>query len=90
MLLPQACWSTSELCFALSQLPERKPSCLTPFTRLIPAANSGLSKPESAASLSQAAHGSQLLVDGVRGQTSGLQVHAIADYDDAVESQAWL
>jgi hypothetical protein len=38
----------------LSQLPERNPSCFTPFTftpftRLMPAANSGLSKPESAA-----------------------------------------
>ena len=35
---------------ALNQLPERKPSCFTPFTRVMPAANSGLSKPESAAS----------------------------------------
>jgi hypothetical protein len=32
------------------QLPERNPSCLTPFTRLIPAASSGLNKPASAAS----------------------------------------
>ena len=38
----------------------------------------------------EAAHSSELLVDGVRGQTSGLQVHAIADYDDAVEGQARL
>jgi len=41
---------TAELSSALNQFPERNPSCLTPFTRLIPAANSGLSKPESAAS----------------------------------------
>jgi len=26
-----ACLSTSELCSALNQLPERNPSCLTPF-----------------------------------------------------------
>jgi hypothetical protein len=42
--------STSELCSVLNQLPERNPSCLTPLTRLIPAASSGLSKPASAAS----------------------------------------
>ena len=34
----------------LNQLPDRNPSCLTPLTRLIPAANSGLSKPAAAAS----------------------------------------
>jgi len=50
LLSPRECWSTSELCSALNQLPERNPSYLTPLTRLIPAANSGLSKPESAAS----------------------------------------
>src|ERR1017187_1946210 len=50
MLSPHACFSTTELCSVLSQLPERNPSCFTPFTRLMPAANSGLSKPESAAS----------------------------------------
>src|SRR5216683_6523413 len=50
MVLPQACVSTSELCAALNQFPARNPSCLTPFTRLIPAASSGLSKPASAAS----------------------------------------
>ena len=59
--------STSELSSARStHFPERNPSCLTPFTRLIPAANSGLSKPESAASVCEAAHGGQLLVDGWR------------------------
>src|SRR6266581_5681736 len=42
-----ACLSTSELCSALNQFPDRNPSCLTPLTRLIPAANSGLSKPAS-------------------------------------------
>jgi hypothetical protein len=31
-------------------MPDRNPSCLTPLTRLIPAANSGLSRPASAAS----------------------------------------
>jgi hypothetical protein len=36
------CLSNSELCSALSQFPERCPSCFTPFTRLIPAASSGL------------------------------------------------
>ncbi len=35
---------------ALNQLPTRNPSCLTPLTRLIPAASSGLSKSASAAS----------------------------------------
>src|SRR6202040_4236913 len=40
--------------------------------------------------VSQTAHGRELLVDGVRGQTSRLQVHAIADYDDAVEGKARL
>ncbi len=38
----------------------------------------------------EAAHGGQLLVDGVGGQTSRLQVHPITDYDDAVEGQARL
>src|ERR1700688_3965766 len=33
MLSPQARLSTSELSSALNQLPDRKPSCLTPFTR---------------------------------------------------------
>jgi hypothetical protein len=50
MFPPYACLSTSELCSALSQFPDRNPSCLTPFTWLIPAASSGLNKPESAAS----------------------------------------
>ena len=34
----------------VSQLPVRCPSCFAPLTRLIPAAKSGLSRPESAAS----------------------------------------
>src|SRR5271170_1316520 len=87
MLSPQECCSTSELCSALNQLPERKPSCLTPFTRLIPAANSGLSKPESAAFVSEAPHGCELLVDGVSGQMPRFQVHAVANDYDAVEGQ---
>src|SRR5450759_1429615 len=44
MLFPRAHLSTFELSSALNQFPERNPSCLTPFTRLIPAANSGLSE----------------------------------------------
>ena len=35
---------------AVSQFPRRTPSFLTPLTRRMPAANSGLSKPASAAS----------------------------------------
>ena len=35
----------------------------------------------------EAAHGCQLLVDGVGGQMTRFQVHAIAHNDDAVESQ---
>jgi len=46
-----ACLSTSELCSGLNQFRELNLSCLTPFTRLIPAAGSGHSKPESVASL---------------------------------------
>ncbi len=40
--------------------------------------------------VSQAAHGRKLLVDGVRSQSPCLEVHAIADYDDAVEGEARL
>ena len=40
----------AELWSKLSQFPERWPSCFTPFTRLMPAASSGLSSPASAAS----------------------------------------
>jgi hypothetical protein len=37
-------------CSRLNQFPARTPNCLTPLTRRIPAASSGLDKPESAAS----------------------------------------
>ena len=37
-------------CSRFSQLPDRWPNCLTPFTRRMPAANSELSRPESGAS----------------------------------------
>jgi hypothetical protein len=60
------------------------------LTRLIPAANSGLSKPAAAASLSQTTHSCKLLVDGVGGQMPRFQVHAIAHDHDAVKGQAWL
>ncbi len=63
---------------------------LDPFHSADPRSQLGTQQARIGGFVSQAAHGSQLLVDGVRGQTSGLQVHAIADYDDAVESQAWL
>ena len=42
------------------------------------AANSGLSKSVAAASVRQAAHGCELLVDSVRGQTPPFHVHAVA------------
>jgi len=35
----------------------------------------------------ETAHGSELLVDGVGGQPSGFQVHAVANDDDTVESE---
>src|SRR5512135_167042 len=38
--------------------------------------------------MSEPSHGCKLLVDGVRGQTSSLQVHAVANHHDAVECQA--
>jgi hypothetical protein len=37
--------------------------------------------------VSEAAHGCELLLDGVRGQTSRLKVHAIPEYDNAVEGR---
>src|SRR6266849_515297 len=40
--------------------------------------------------VSQAAHGCELLVDGVGGQTTGFEVHAVANDDDAIESQTGL
>src|SRR5689334_1813673 len=42
--------SSERLCSAVSQLPSRTPIRRTPLTRRMPAASSGLSKPESAAS----------------------------------------
>jgi site-specific recombinase XerC len=41
---------STRYCSRVNQLPDRWPSCLTPLTRRIPAASSGLSKPQSAAS----------------------------------------
>ena len=38
----------------------------------------------------EAAHGGKLLVDGIGGQTSGFQVHAVAHDDDAIEGQTGL
>lgn len=38
--------------------------------------------------MSEAAHGSELLVDGVGCQTSCLEIHAAANDDDAIEGQA--
>ena len=38
--------------------------------------------------MSEAAHGCELLVDGVCGQTAGFEVHPIANDDDAIEGQA--
>jgi hypothetical protein len=40
--------------------------------------------------VSKAAHGCELLVDGVRCQTAGFQVHAVANDGDAIEGEAWL
>ena len=37
----------------------------------------------------QPSNSGQLLVDGVRRQTSGFQVHAVANYHNAVECQSW-
>jgi hypothetical protein len=51
------------------------------------AANSGLSKPASAASFSEAPHGCKLLVDGGGGQVPRFQVHTIVNDDDAIEGQ---
>ena len=49
-LSPLACCKTAELWSRLSQFSEWCPSCLTPFTRAMPAASSGLRRPASAAS----------------------------------------
>jgi hypothetical protein len=40
--------------------------------------------------VSQSAHGSELLVDGVRCKTSRFEVHPIADYDNAIEGESRL
>jgi hypothetical protein len=40
--------------------------------------------------MSQATHGCELLIDRVRGQTTGFQVHSVTDDHDAVERQARL
>ncbi len=36
----------------------------------------------------ESSHGRELLVNGVCGQTARFQVHAVADYHDAVEREA--
>jgi len=64
----------------------RNPSCLTPLTRLIPAANSGLSKTRIGGFVSHTTHGRKLLIHGIGSQVR-LQVHAITHDDDAVEGQ---
>src|SRR2546422_10560329 len=53
-------------CSAVSQLPTRTPSRRTPFTRRMPAASSGLSSPESAASyaIRRTAARRKLIVEG--------------------------
>jgi hypothetical protein len=40
--------------------------------------------------MSQTTHGCELLIDRVRGQTAGFQVHAVTHDHDAIESQARL
>ena len=47
---PSAFSSKSRAWSCVSQFPVRAPSCFAPLTRRIPAASSGLSRPESAAS----------------------------------------
>jgi hypothetical protein len=34
-------------------------------------------------------HRSQMLIDGIRGQTTGFQVYAIANHNDAIEGYSW-
>jgi hypothetical protein len=77
MLSPRACLSTSELCSALNQLPDRNPSCLTPLTRLNPRGQLGTQQASVGGFVSQATHGCKLLVDGVGGQMPRFQVQAI-------------
>ena len=66
------------------------PELLDPFHSADAGGQLGTQQARIGGFVSQTAHGCELLVDGVRGQTSRLQVHPIADYDDAVEGQARL
>ena len=47
----------------------------------------GLSSPASATSYGQPPNRRELLVDGVGSQTPSFQIHAISDYDTAIESR---
>jgi integrase/recombinase XerD len=63
------------------------PSVLTPLTRRIPAASSGLSKPASAA-VSQSSNCGEPHIDCARSQIAGFQVNSIAQHDRAIERES--
>src|SRR5262245_41264793 len=71
-----------------NQFPSRIPSFFAPLTRRIPAANSGLSKPASAASYAnrRIAASRTLIVPGAK--ISGFQVHSVTQYDSSVERES--
>jgi len=71
MLLPQARLSTSELWSALSQLPEGKPTqLLDSFDAADPGSQFGAEQSRIRSFMGKPSNRCELLVDGVRGQTS--------------------
>jgi hypothetical protein len=72
-------------CSAVSQLPIRTPSCLTPLTRFSPAASSRLSNQESEASWANRRTAGVDL--SLTGQGEAVQVQSVSRHHDPVQGE---
>ena len=76
--------------FNTQPIPGTEPQLFDAFDSADPGSQLGAQQTGVGRFVSQAAHGCQLLVDGVGGQMPRFQVYAIAHHHDPVESQPWL
>ncbi len=67
-----------------------KPELLDPFYSADSRSQFGTQQARVGGFVSEAAHGCELLVDGVCRQAAGFEVHAVVNDDDAVEGQPGL
>ena len=83
---PGTCHSLCD-CSAVSQFPSLTPIFLTPFTRRIPAARSGLRSPQSAASYAKRRTAPQAKIDCPWSEISGFEMNSIAEHNGPAERE---